>query len=285
MVQKPVQSDNALADLQWLVAMGADEAVADEPIDRFSIAPVVAQKPQPAPQSQPVLQVARRAPVTSPVHSQARAVEISDNSVADARKMAAECGSLNDIVAALEKFDACALKRTATNLCVYDGNDKAKVMLIGEAPGRDEDIQGKPFVGRSGQLLDKILTLAGLPRDGESPDNSVFISNMVFWRPPGNRKPTEAEIMMCMPFLARIIDVVRPQFIVCLGGVPSQRMTGETKGITKIRGRWFDYQYENGKAQLLATLHPSYLLRNPEQKRLAWRDFLALKQKLNGQDG
>jgi len=193
----------------------------------------------------------------------------------DAAALAAQCATLADIEQALLRFDACPLKKTATNLCFADGNPQAQVMLIGEAPGRDEDIQGKPFVGRSGQLLDRMLTAIGLSRHAESPENSVYISNVIFWRPPGNRTPTDQETLMCLPFLRRAIEIKQPRLIVCLGATPTQRLIGKSEGILKLRGRWFDF----GGIPLLATLHPAYLLRQPAQKRLAWRDLLSLQQK------
>ncbi len=155
-------------------------------------------------------------------------------------------------------------------------------MLIGEAPGRDEDIQGKPFVGRSGQLLDRMLQAIGLSRHGETPQNSVYISNVIFWRPPGNRTPTDQETLMCLHFLRRAIEIKQPRLLVCLGATPTQRLMGTSEGILKLRGRWFDFAAGERSIPLLATLHPAYLLRQPAQKRLAWRDFLSMKQKLTG---
>jgi DNA polymerase len=190
--------------------------------------------------------------------------------------------SLADIEAALAQFEACPLKKTATNLCFADGNPAARVMLIGEAPGRDEDLQGKPFVGRSGQLLDRMLEAISLSRHAATREESVFITNVVFWRPPGNRTPTEAETTMCLPFLLRTIEVQQPDFIVCLGATPAHRLTGRSDGILKLRGRWLEAQSGGRKIPLLPTLHPAYLLRQPAQKRLAWRDMLLLREALNG---
>ncbi len=290
----PTELKNNLETLEWQIAMGADEAIGDEAIDWFSRSgEQIAAKAAKAVNQQknetvPVLaNVARTPPGT------ASAVASSQDEVGDARKLAASCNSIDELLAALENFDACQLSRTATNLCFIDGNRQAEILLIGEAPGRDEDIQGKPFVGRSGQLLDKILSAIDLSRNNVSPDNSVLISNTVFWRPPGNRKPTEAETLVCLPFVNKLIELVAPKFIVCLGATPTQRLTGETKGITRLRGRWFDHTIGPGtsgddekpkSAALLATLHPSYLLRQPMQKKLAWRDFLALKLKVASPD-
>lgn len=232
--------------LVWLAEMGADEIIGETAVNRFS----------PPPKLEP-----------APVSAQ----------IVEPRRGGDTVGSLNtleQIVAALSVFDACPLKKTATNLCFADGNPLAHVMLIGEAPGRDEDLAGKPFVGRSGQLLDKMLAAIGLSRSAAEPEKSVFITNTIFWRPPGNRTPTEAETSMCLPFLLRAIEIQQPRFIVCLGATPAQRLTGATDGILKLRGKWLAI----GKTPLLPTLHPAYLLRQPSQKRLAWRDMLALRQ-------
>ena len=201
--------------------------------------------------------------------------------MASTASIAQSCHSLDDIVAALEVFDACPLKKTATRLCFADGNPRARVMLVGEAPGREEDIEGKPFVGRSGQLLDRMLAAIGLSRHSTLPETSVFITNTIFWRPPGNRTPTEAETAMSIPFLLRAIEIQNPEFIVCLGATPTQRLTGRRDGVLKLRGKWFECSVGARKVPLLATLHPAYLLRQPAQKRLAWRDLLLLRQALN----
>jgi DNA polymerase len=154
-------------------------------------------------------------------------------------------------------------------------------MLVGEAPGRDEDIQGKPFVGRSGQLLDRMLAAVGLSRGSEDPESSVFITNVIFWRPPGNRTPTEAETQMCLPFLLRTIELQKPDMILCLGATPAHRLTGRSDGILKMRGKWVTATVSGRNIPLLPTLHPAYLLRQPAQKRLAWRDLLSLRQALD----
>lgn len=243
----------AAAALAWLAEMGADEIIGETAIDR--LAPPLAL---PAAAAEPV------AP-TSPA---------AGGSVEG-------CQNLDEIAAALSHFDACPLKKTATNLCYYDGNPAARVMLVGEAPGRDEDIQGKPFVGRSGQLLDRMLAAIGLSRQSDDRETAVFITNVIFWRPPGNRTPTEAETTMCLPFLLRTIDIQRPDFIVCLGATPAHRLTGRSDGILKMRGKWIEATVSGRKIPLLPTLHPAYLLRQPGQKRLAWRDMLALRQALD----
>ncbi len=262
--QNDMTAGEAAAALAWLAEMGADEAIGEVAIDRFA-----ASMPKPAAAAEPPRQVP---PKPQPA---------SGDAAADARAIAAACRSLDELAAALASFDACPLKRTATQLCFADGNPDARVMLIGEAPGRDEDIQGKPFVGRSGQLLDRMLAAAGLSRRAPEREASVYITNAIFWRPPGNRTPTEAETAMCLPFLMRAIELQRPDFIVCLGATPTQRLTARSDGILKLRGKWYDCEVAGRKVPLLATLHPAYLLRQPAQKRLAWRDLLALRQALD----
>ncbi len=275
--QPDIPPEEALRALTWLTEMGADEAVGDEPVNQFEVnetARAEDLQPEPAEAAPP------QHPPISPAPAAARALTSPDDAVSDARKLAQSCQSLEEIVAALDRFDGCPLKRTATNLCFADGNPAARVLVIGEAPGRDEDRLGKPFVGRSGQLLDKMLAAIGLSRNDPDPQKAVYITNVIYWRPPGNRKPTEAETLMCMPFVNRTIELMAPQFIVCAGATPTQRLLGRTEGILRLRGRWFTLQRADRETPLLATLHPAYLLRQPAQKRLAWRDLLDLKTKL-----
>lgn len=255
--------------LLWLAEMGADEAIAETAIDRFS-----------APVSPHPLQTLAKS-VSPPAQAMSAPPRVQNGgSGGDAATLAAACETLDDIVHVLSTFDQCPLKKTATNLCFADGNPNAHVMLVGEAPGRDEDIAGFPFVGRSGQLLDRMLAAIGLSRKAEEPEKSVYITNTIFWRPPGNRDPTDAETTMCLPFLRRAIEIKRPHVIVCVGKIPSQRLTGKTDGILKLRGKWMEYRAGDIAIPLLPTLHPAYLLRQPAQKQLAWRDLLLLKQVL-----
>lgn len=287
-----IDAINDLKLLEWQIEMGAGEAIGENPVDWFAHNLEAAKSKKLTTNSDQTGQLASQTNLTAPMPdvltnrlnretSTALPVASSQDTVGDARKLAAKCSSIDDIIAALENFDACPLSRTASNLCFIDGNRNAKILLIGDVPERDEDLQGKPFVGRSGQLLDKILGHIGLSRDHTDVENSVLISNTVFWRPPGNRKPTESEILMCLPFLNKLIELTSPQLIICLGATPAQRLTGETKGITRLRGRWFNYVNNQHQIPVLATLHPSYLLRQPMQKKLAWRDFLAFQAKFN----
>jgi DNA polymerase len=191
-----------------------------------------------------------------------------------ARKTAKSAETLDELRKLLEQFDGCNLKLTATQLVFADGNPKARVMLVGEAPGRDEDIEGLPFVGRSGQLLDRMLAAIDLDR------TSVYIANVVPWRPPGNRTPTPQETAICRPFIERQIELADPNFLICLGGAAAKELMNTSDGILRLRGQWREYDTGTRKIRAMATLHPAYLLRQPLQKRYAWRDFLALKAAL-----
>jgi DNA polymerase len=193
-----------------------------------------------------------------------------------AREAARNAKTLDELQALLATFEGCALRATATQLVFADGDPQSRVMFVGEAPGYDEDIVGRPFVGRSGKLLDRMMAAIGLDRA------SVYIANVVPWRPPGNRTPTPQETAICLPFIRRQIELADPDILVCLGGPAMQTLLGIKDGITRSRGRWFSYQTGRREIRALATFHPAFLLRSPLQKRFAWRDFLALKKALAG---
>ncbi|MGQ0664218.1 MAG: uracil-DNA glycosylase [Pseudomonadota bacterium] len=255
------------AKLRWLIEMGADEAIGEVPVDRLgrvgagpSTRPPAGFKPAPT-DGQPM--PARAAPAARPAAERARA-------------LAGAAGTLDELKAALAAFDGCALKATATKLVFADGNPLARVMFVGEAPGADEDRQGKPFVGVSGQLLDRMLGWIGLDR------GAVYITNILPWRPPGNRTPTAGEIALCQPFVERQIELVAPAVLVLVGGIAAKTLLGTQEGIIKLRGRWFEYSTAALPRPIpaLATYHPAYLLRSPAQKRDSWRDLLAIKAKL-----
>jgi uracil-DNA glycosylase len=220
-------------------------------------------------------QVPRPAVVAAPLRAPARD---GGDRVVHAREAAAGCGSLAELEAALERFEGCALKETASRLCFADGDPQAPLMLIGEAPGSEEDRQGKPFVGPSGQLLDRMLAATGLDR------RSVWITNIIFWRPPGNRPPTTTEVALCQPFLERQVELLRPRRILFLGGSAARALLDVKDGVTKLRGRAFSYRPTGAGDPIPAsvTFHPAYLLRQPLQKRLVWRDLLALRAELAG---
>ena len=275
--------DEMIATLQWQIDVGADEAIADQPVDRFAAAALKAAsiaKPVPAAPNdsgaaqQPNTQTTLTAAAT-PLASQ-------DAVTANARSVAEQAADLPALREALAAFEGCSLKKTATNLVFGAGQTSADIMLIGEAPGRDEDREGSPFVGVSGRLLDVMLGYVGLNRD-----ENVYITNILPWRPPGNRQPTTAEIAACLPFLARHITLVAPKILVFLGGTSAKTLLGRSEGITRLRGKWYDYSsfsLENaGIAPIpaMATLHPAYLLRQPAQKRAAWQDLLSVRQRLD----
>ena len=198
-----------------------------------------------------------------------------DAAVMAAREAARTAASLEDLRAIVERFEGCALRNTATRLVFADGNPRSRVMFVGEAPGRDEDIDGLPFVGRSGKLLDLMMAAIGLDRA------SAYIANIIPWRPPGNRTPTPQELAICLPFILRQIELANPDVLVCLGGPSAATLLNIRDGILKVRGRWFTHQTGTRDIRAIATLHPAYLLRQPLQKRLAWRDFLAIKKALS----
>ena len=192
-----------------------------------------------------------------------------------AREAAKNATTLEGLRALLADFEGCALRATATQLVFADGNPQSRVMFVGEAPGYDEDIVGRPFVGRSGKLLDRMMAAIGLDR------TSSYIANVVPWRPPGNRTPTPQETAICLPFIRRQIELADPDILVCLGGPAMQTLLGIKDGITRSRGRWFAYDTGRREIRALATFHPAFLLRSPLQKRFAWRDFVALKKALD----
>ncbi|HEX2113249.1 MAG TPA: uracil-DNA glycosylase [Alphaproteobacteria bacterium] len=246
--------------------MGADEAVGAEPVDRFA--------PPPAAASHAVSRA------TAPVVQAPPALGRQAASAQTAAAIAQAAATLEELREALARFEGCPLKATATNLVFADGNPKARLMLVGEAPGADEDRLGKPFVGVSGQLLDRMLACIGLDR------TSVYITNILPWRPPGNRSPTAAEIAICLPFVERQIELVDPDVLVLLGGTAAKTLLATADGIVKTRGKWRSYA-SPGLArpiEAIATYHPAYLLRSPAQKRDSWRDLLMIKNKLKNKD-
>jgi uracil-DNA glycosylase len=231
------------------------------------------------PRLPPPPDLASSVPARPSVPSPRSAVPARDSErVAHAREVAACCGSLSELEAALVSFEGCPLKETATRLCFADGDPQARLMLIGEAPGAEEDRLGKPFVGPSGQLLDRMLAAVGLDR------GSVWITNVIFWRPPGNRSPTTLEVSVCQPFLERQVELLRPWLILFLGGSAARALLDVTDGVTKLRGRRFGYGPGGGAGAPIpafVTFHPAYLLRQPLQKRLAWRDMLTMRRELD----
>ncbi|PSC04678.1 uracil-DNA glycosylase [Alsobacter soli] len=257
----------AAADLlAWYAAMGVDALVDDDPHDRFAEAP---QTPRRDAAPSPTPEVAR------PVGF-AGASSAADDVAAEARMLARSAQSLDELRGLLEKFEGCALKLTARSLVFADGNPEGRVMFVGEAPGAEEDRTGLPFVGRSGQLLDRMLAAIGMDR------TQVYVANIIPWRPPGNRTPTPQEFAVCQPFIARQIELSKAEVLVCLGGPSAQGLLGVKDGIQRTRGRWMEYNAGSRRVKAIATLHPAYLLRQPLQKRLAWRDFKMIRAALDG---
>ena len=251
---------SARALLEWQVELGATEAILDAPVDRFTLETTA---PKPAPVTAPAAQAAVQQASAQPDPAQI------------AKQMAETAGSLDALQAALAGFEYCELKRGARNLVFSDGNPAAQVMIVGEAPGRDEDQQGKPFAGRAGQLLDKMLAAIGLDRQSQEPANAAYITNVVPWRPPQNREPSPDEIAMLTPFLLRHIALIKPTVVVAMGNISCQALLGK-RGISKLRG-----QLQNSRdIDVIPMFHPAYLLRNPSAKKLAWADLLMLKAKL-----
>jgi uracil-DNA glycosylase len=285
--------------MRWYLEAGVDETIGAAPVDRFVAPPPVAvppARPGSAPAAAPAKEPAPRkgaaadalragaSPRPSPsLPKPSRPRSLLPKSllpeemvVEQAVSLAANAASLTALKDAVDLFDGCPLKRTATNLVFGRGNPAARIVFIGEAPGAEEDLQGAPFVGPSGRLLDRMLDSIGLT------SNDVFISNTVFWRPPGNRSPTSSETAACMPFLQRMLELIDPDVLVALGGPAAAVLLGRAESVGKLRGRWFPYQSPglSRPATATATFHPAYLLRSPAQKRLAWRDFLAIKRTL-----
>jgi uracil-DNA glycosylase len=260
---------DALSALAWLVEAGADEALLDEPVDRFSV---------PAAKSAPRAAEAEPKPVVSrprPELSKPPAATVDTDSIGRATDIAAACNSLAELKEALEKFEGSGLKKLASNTVFADGVPDYRIMCVGEAPGREEDLAGLPFVGRAGKLLDKMLASIGLDRK-----KNVYITNVLNWRPPENRDPSPEEAAICLPFLRRHIELVAPEIIIVLGAVAARHLMGRTDGIMRLRGKWLDYYVRDRMVPVMPTLHPAYLLRRAIDKKLAWRDLQAIDQKI-----
>jgi len=270
----PSYSDPDLRELlRFYAEAGYDEALAEQPVDRFAearpapreaVAAAAPAQQQPTPARQPPVRAAHKTAV--PDEEQAQR----------ARALAGEAATLDQLREIMAGFDGCNLKFTAKNLVFADGNPEADLMLVGEAPGRDEDMEGLPFVGRSGRLLDRILAAIGRDR------TSAYIANVIPWRPPGNREPSPLETEICRPFIERQIELAAPKVLVTLGNPSTKLLLKTQTGIMRMRGTWALYTTASGREiPAMPALHPAYLLRNPAHKRLAWRDFLEIKAKLD----
>jgi len=272
--------NNATRNARELIAFyldaGVDALIGEAPVDRFADEPAPAA-PVPSPRP-PSPSLARREAGSNPAGIAAANIATAppppEAAILSAREAAKSAQTLEALRALLETFEGCMLRTTATQLVFADGNPKGRVMFVGEAPGRDEDLAGVPFVGRSGKLLDLMMQAIGLDR------TQVYIANVVPWRPPGNRTPTPQETATCLPFIRRQIELADPDILVCLGQPSTQTLLGTKEGITRTRGRWFKFDTGSREIRALATFHPAFLLRSPLQKRFAWRDLLAIRKAL-----
>jgi len=257
--------------LAFYLEAGVDCALGDAPLDRLA-EPDLA--PAPLPREAPPPPVARPMPAAPMLSGLTEPPPAPDAAIASARELARTAPTLEVLRELLEKFNGCALKSTASRLVFADGNPQARVMFVGEAPGRDEDIEGLPFVGRSGKLLDRMIAAIGLDR------SKAYIANVIPWRPPGNRTPTPQETQICLPFIQRQIELVNPDVLVTLGNPSTQTLLGTREGIMRSRGKWFDYDTGTRVIRALPTFHPAYLLRSPSYKRMSWQDLRAIAKVL-----
>jgi DNA polymerase len=268
----PAMTSESAPTVQQLLAFyleaGVDCALMEEPANRLSD-PEAIPRPSEAPRPKAAATSAPALPL--PRNEAALAPEAAIQSAREAARTAPTLEVLRDL---LEKFEGCALKSTATRLVFADGNPQARIMFVGEAPGREEDLEGLPFVGRSGKLLDRMIAAIGLDR------TSAYIANVIPWRPPGNRTPTPQETQICLPFIQRQIELVNPDVVVTLGNPSTQTLLSTREGIMKTRGRWFDYDTGTRVIRAMATFHPAYLLRSPSYKRMAWQDLRAIAKAL-----
>jgi DNA polymerase len=286
------------AILAFYVEAGVDAVLQEEPVDRFAgdAGAAFASEPGASPAPDQALRSASDAAakptrasllagvgganlsraMAAPTQPLVDAPPSADAAIMAARELAKSAASLDDLRALLDRFEGCGLRRTAKQLVFAAGNPQARVMFVGEAPGREEDLEGLPFVGRSGQLLDRVMAAIGLDR------SNAYIANVIPWRPPGNRTPTPQETQICLPFTQRQIELADPDVLVCLGGPSAQTLLGIKEGIRRARGRWHAYHTGTREIRAIATFHPAYLLRNPIEKRFVWRDFLAIRKALAG---
>jgi uracil-DNA glycosylase len=253
--------------LAFYLEAGVDCALTEEPFNRLAdpeLAPIAGEAALP----KPVM------PAATAASPRAETVLAPEAAILSAREAARTAPTLEALRTLLDSFDGCALRTTATRLVFSDGNPQARIMFVGEAPGREEDLEGLPFVGRSGKLLDRMIAAIGLDR------TSAYIANVIPWRPPGNRTPTPQETQICLPFIQRQIELVNPDVLVTLGNPSTQVLLGTREGIMKSRGKWIDYDTGSRVIRALATFHPAYLLRSPSYKRLAWQDLRTIAKAL-----
>ncbi|MBN8967744.1 MAG: uracil-DNA glycosylase [Rhizobiales bacterium] len=268
MTPEPTPSAHDL--LAFYLEAGVDCALSEEPANRLA----EPAEELPAPRAAAPRALPPQTSIPAPAIMRGETAPAPDAAIESARALAPKAQTLEDLRTLLQSFDGCALKTTATRMVFADGNPQAKIMFVGEAPGRDEDLEGLPFVGRSGKLLDRMLAAIGLDR------SSAYIANIIPWRPPGNRDPSPHETQMCLPFIRRQIELVDPDVLICLGKPSSQAVLDLKDGIMKTRGRWVDYHTGTRSIRAMPTFHPAYLLRQPIYKRLTWQDLRAIKKTL-----
>jgi DNA polymerase len=272
----PDQASAARELLAFYLEAGVDSVVGETPVDWLAAAQLGSATPEAEPARPSLRPAAEARPVPPPMLAApaAAAPASPDVAVMAAREAARSAASLDELRAILTTFEGCALRTTAKQLVFADGNPQARVMFVGEAPGREEDLEGLPFVGRSGKLLDLMMAAINLNR------TTAYIANIIPWRPPGNRTPTPQESQICLPFTLRQIELANPDILVCLGGPSAQTLLNVKEGIKRTRGKWFTFHTGTREIRAIATFHPAYLLRSPIEKRFAWRDFLAVKRAL-----
>ena len=280
MIEAAFAAQDAAALLRWYVDHGIDETIGEEAIDRFALPPPAAVAAAPAAStgpaaSSPAAPTPIRAPIAPPVARAPVPLE-SPQLAEDAREVSRRATTIAELEEAVRAFEGCALKRTAKNTVFADGVAGAPVMIVGEAPGADEDRLGKPFVGVSGQLMDRMFAAIGMSRERD-----LYITNILFWRPPGNRTPTLSEQAICLAFTRRHIELARPKVVVLAGGTAVKAVLNTTEGITRLRGKWTNLTLDDGsEVPALPTFHPAYLLRTPASKRQSWADLLSLDKRL-----
>lgn len=269
-------TQNQIIDmLHQHVQAGCTDVLADEPVNQFAAAQATQITPMERETAPPQAVAEMQTPLAKPVTPAAPSMADED-AIAGATALAAKAETLDDLANTMAAFDGCALKATAKNLVFSDGQRDAKIMIVGEAPGGDEDRHGKPFVGRAGQLLDQMLAAIGLSRD-----DNVYITNVVPWRPPGNRTPSLDEIAVCKPFITRHIELVQPEVLLLVGNISNKTLLATSTGITKLHGQWQEYDNGGSSVKTLPLLHPAYILRRPETKAAMWADLCALKNHLD----
>jgi DNA polymerase len=277
MTDSPDRTGDLVAALAWQLELGADEAIGEVPVDRFAES---REQQAPAPAMPRAPERATRTGGDARPRKEQRRPEASADG-GEPRALAQAATTLEELAEAMRGFEGSPLKKGARNFVFADGLAGARVMVIGEAPGGDEDRIGKPFVGRAGQLLDRMLAAIGLARTAPAPEDAAYIANILPWRPPGNRTPTQEEVTLFLPFIERHIELAKPDFILSVGNTPTKTLLDTATGIKRMRGRWVRHPATG--LPLLPSFHPAYLLRQPADKRLAWRDLLALRAALDGE--